>query len=994
MRAWSYSHLFASLFWLVSNLLVSATTASQYSPAAAAAAAAYEQQQQQQQQQQRLDPTIRAHATEEALTLALMDKNNEALDCGMRRLMLKAAKRAVPWRKDMLDVYQALELETRCHGQEEMETQEEEEEESPSSSSSSSSSSSVSYVRRQLSQDDSSSLLLQDPLRSSSPSLDPSEFTVHVCPTDGDDDSQEGSEKRPFASFERALEATRTFTQDFMQKMASSNNNDNLSNLSNLNNVGPIPNRTIILHEGIHYLGHTVVLTPMDSNLTIRNAPGDDAWFSGGKLIQPADVDWTRTEANENIWMASLARTKIEEVTGLFTLKEQDHHHQRMTLARFPNADVEAWDHPNRYVSRNDVSEWILPPFGNVPEFYSIDLTKPDNPTGHVKNDSIMDQYNSYGTGQGGACATVWGDEPSYWCSNLAGGGWAEVDKAAALAGRMNIPRGMILNSNNDNNNDNNNNNNKEASEIFQRAKTWKDPKGAIVHAAHTQGWSWHMFNISNVLHNETSVTIQFDKGGSQGGRNWQCKDSKGHLTDCDGDDKMLDGGDFYVEGILEELDVPGEFYFDKNTKHLYFYPTKNCTDGTADDDDDNDNDSNHHRMQTSCFPPDLVASNLQTMIKIEGTMEVPVRNIKIQGIGFRDAAKTYMEQWSAPSGGDWALHRGGAIHLEGTENVTIVDSKFLRLDGNAIMLGGYCHGTHISRSEFSWIGNGAIATWGDTDGYDATAPSQPRHTVVFQNVMSNLGLYQKQSSGFGQNKACLNTVIDNVMFNLPRAAINFNDGLGGGNMIRGNIIFNACRESGDHGPINSWDRMPFLTNTAGTEPSFTPLPTRTTKNFILANYGASEGFDNDDGSSWYYTYDNVFYAADGFKMDYGGHDSRFYGNLVYATNKHCFGTGSFHKDHADQFFNNTCIIVSTRNPPDSRVGTLYQCSTEGMNPTHNRYLTPSGNATWSCLPHSELFTLAEMQNMGFEANSSVGTMPDAESIISMAKQILEMETL
>lgn len=111
----------------------------------------------------------------------------------------------------------------------------------------------------------------------------------------------------------------------------------------------------------------------------------------------------------------------------------------------------------------------------------------------------------------------------------------------------------------------------------------------------------------------------------------------------------------------------------------------------------------------------------------------------------------------------------------------------------------------------------------------------------------------------------------------------------------------------------------------------------------------------------------------------------------MYATNKHCFGTGSFNKNHADVFFNNTCIVVDTRKPAESQVGTLYQCSTDGMNPTKNRYLTLSGNATWSCLPHSELFTLSEMQDMGFETNSSVGTIPDAESIISMAKRVLGM---
>lgn len=304
------------------------------------------------------------------------------------------------------------------------------------------------------------------------------------------------------------------------------------------------------------------------------------------------------------------------------------------------------------------------------------------------------------------------------------------------------------------------------------------------------------MFNISNQITGPDSITLHFDKGGSQGGRNWQCKDVDGHLSDCDGDDKRLCGGDWYIEGILEELDTPGEFYYDSVQSLLYFYPkdsfygispmTKNST-----------------LRRKSVIIPDLIASNLQTLISIQGTMENPVKDVQLSGIGFRDGAKTYMEQWSAPSGGDWALHRGGALHLEGTEDIIISHSKFRRLDGNAIMLSGYCQGTHVTSSEFDWIGNGAIATWGDTVEFDATKPTQPRYSMIERNVMSNLGLYQKQSSGWGQNKACMNTIRNNVMFNLPRAAINFNDGLGGGNMVQGNVIFNACRESGDHGPIN-----------------------------------------------------------------------------------------------------------------------------------------------------------------------------------------------
>jgi len=231
-------------------------------------------------------------------------------------------------------------------------------------------------------------------------------------------------------------------------------------------------------------------------------------------------------------------------------------------------------------------------------------------------------------------------------------------------------------------------------------------------------------------------------------------------------------------------------------------------------------------------------------------------------------------------------------------------------------------------------------------------------------------------------------------MFHLPRAAINFNDGLGGGNLVEGNVIFDTCRESGDHGPINSWDRMPFLTDTTGS-PSFAALPTHTRHNLIWANYGASQGFDNDDGSSFYYTHHNVFYQSDGFKMDYGGHSSRFYDNLVYADGrKSCYGTGSFLEGQADTFVNNTCIVArgGSANGDDAApsLGHMYQCSIKGMNPTYNRYYTDTGNGTFAC-GNQEGLTLQSMQQQGFELGSTVSTIPSTDTILKWARNILKM---
>ena len=72
---------------------------------------------------------------------------------------------------------------------------------------------------------------------------------------------------------------------------------------------------------------------------------------------------------------------------------------------------------------------------------------------------------------------------------------------------------------------------------------------------------------------------------------------------------------------------------------------------------------------------------------------------------------------------------------------------------------------------------------------------------------------------------------------------------------VSNNLIFNQCRESGDHGPMNSWDRNAFLSDVynedAGGAPSYTAKMNHVRNNMIIANYGSSQGFDTDDGSSW-----------------------------------------------------------------------------------------------------------------------------------------------
>lgn len=78
--------------------------------------------------------------------------------------------------------------------------------------------------------------------------------------------------------------------------------------------------------------------------------------------------------------------------------------------------------------------------------------------------------------------------------------------------------------------------------------------------------------------------------------------------------------------------------------------------------------------------------------------------------------------------------------------------------------------------------------------------------------------------------------------------------------MITHNTMWNSCRESGDHGVINTWDRTPYLSLVRTGAPSLIPAFNNVTRNLMISNYNSFAGIDNDDGSSYYDISHNVFY--------------------------------------------------------------------------------------------------------------------------------------
>eukprot|EP01083_Nonionella_stella_P210991 763348_1 len=201
--------------------------------------------------------------------------------------------------------------------------------------------------------------------------------------------------------------------------------------------------------------------------------------------------------------------------------------------------------------------------------------------------------------------------------------------------------------------------------------------------------------------------------------------------------------------------------------------------------------------------------------------------------------------------------------------------------------------------------------------GWNGTNGNQPRFMNISFNYVHEIGMWEKQSSLYFQSKSCQNYIYGNIFYNSPRAGININDGFGGSTQIAKNLLFNTCRESGDHGPINTWDRQVYVTKVNdGVTPSYIKAYDHIYQNFLISNYDGIWCVDDDDGSNYYYIYNNFqVYATGGLKNNFGGHNIRHYNNIYGYVQNGCFFANNAGDQqllgYADWFNNNICILNS-----------------------------------------------------------------------------------
>ena len=378
-----------------------------------------------------------------------------------------------------------------------------------------------------------------------------------------------------------------------------------------------------------------------------------------------------------------------------------------------------------------------------------------------------------------------------------------------------------------------------------ERIKTWKNPVGAIVHITHKAEWGDFHYVIEGVGKNG-AVKL---KGGFQNNRPENGLHDKYRM----------------VENVFEELDSPGEWFYNSVEQKLYYWPQEGINLSTA----------------------MVEVSILKHLVELKGTIEKPVKNVIISGICFKHTRRTFMEHYERLLRSDWAMYRGGAFLIDGAENCEINDCEFTELGGNAIFVNKFNRNIKITGNHIHECGATAISFVGDTSAvrspsfyYYEFVPFKkmdkeigpknmlyPAECLVSDNLIYHSGRIEKQTAGVQISMAMNITVRNNSIYDVPRAGINIGDGTWGGHIIEFNDVFNTVLETGDHGSFNSWGRDRFwhpkrkiLDSLVAAIPDMPRWDAINTTIIRNNRFRCDHGWDIDldDGSSNYKIYNNL----------------------------------------------------------------------------------------------------------------------------------------
>jgi len=231
----------------------------------------------------------------------------------------------------------------------------------------------------------------------------------------------------------------------------------------------------------------------------------------------------------------------------------------------------------------------------------------------------------------------------------------------------------------------------------------------------------------------------------------------------------LSEGNRFFIENALEELDAPGEWYYDEHTRLLYFWPP----------------DGQHPRDQVS-------VPVLRTLVRIAGE---PGDGAFVQGISLQHLGLSET--------------KGGLVEIRAAHNCTIAGCTLTNCGGTGMSISDRSHHNSVLGCDVAHVRGSAIVLQGKVD-WEHRLEGRISHNTISNNHVHDVGEGGNAWGaiciwpGCGGNVTHDNVVSHNLVHDTPRQGITFN---GFRNVVEYNHVHHTNQEQSDTGAIGMGSR-------------------------------------------------------------------------------------------------------------------------------------------------------------------------------------------
>ncbi|WKN40702.1 right-handed parallel beta-helix repeat-containing protein [Tunicatimonas pelagia] len=258
----------------------------------------------------------------------------------------------------------------------------------------------------------------------------------------------------------------------------------------------------------------------------------------------------------------------------------------------------------------------------------------------------------------------------------------------------------------------------------------------------------------------------------------------------------------YRIENVSNGLDQPGEWYYNRDEKQVYFLAPESLEPNEA----------------------EIIIPRLTELVRIEGSsVSSRATNIRFEGITFQH--NDYTMQFNRKSR-DWyqnhdtwgysdaqaAPNSGQAILVKNAKNITFQKCTFQDMGSYALNIATGCEEISITNNHFRRLGAGAILLGSQNAHLKGTSVS--RNTIIKNNLIEQYGTIHPAGVGIWLANAQQNQIIHNEIRYGGYSGISLGWTWGSGksltsdNLIANNNIHHVLQELADGGGIYTLGRQ------------------------------------------------------------------------------------------------------------------------------------------------------------------------------------------